>query len=304
MEELYFTIEAEDAGMRMDKFIANKLGEDYSRTFVKFLIDNEFVTVDEETVKPRHSTKEGERVVVVIPPPEVQNLDPEDIPIKILYEDEHIIVVDKPVGMVVHPGAGNKKGTLVSAILFHCGELPEGGNVLRPGMVHRLDKDTSGVIIIAKNDRALRSLAKQFQNRTVKKQYVAIVKGRVESDNAIIDEPVSRHASDRRKMDIEPDKGKNARTIYHVVERLKRFTVLKIDLETGRTHQIRVHMQHIGHPVVGDRTYGGGHEMERQALHAEKLGITHPGTGKHMEFIAPLPDDMIEFITKEKAKEL
>ncbi len=299
MEELKFTVGHEDAGKRIDKCVTLKLGEGYSRTYVKFLIDNGFVRVEDKRVKAHYIAREGDGVLVELPPPpEIEHVEPEDIPLNILYEDEWIIVVDKPAGMVVHPGAGNRTGTLVSALLHHCGKLPDTGNDLRPGIVHRLDKDTSGVMVAARTPRALRSLAKQFQKRAVKKRYVALVKGRVEMDNGIVEAPLARHAVDRQKMDVEHVRGKKARTVYHVVRRFSDFTLVRLELETGRMHQIRVHMKYLGHPVLGDAKYGGGRAMPRQALHAEALGFTHPDPGKFVEFTSPMPEDMRGFVER------
>ncbi len=299
MKELKFTIGDREAGTRIDKCIALRLGEDFSRTYVKFLIDSGFLKVNGKDVKPRYEVKEGDEIFLrMVPQERNDNMVPEDIPLDVLYEDEWIIVVNKPAGIVVHPGAGNKTGTLANALLFHCGKLADSGDGMRPGIVHRLDKDTSGAIVAAKKDRALRFLAKQFQERTVKKKYIALVKGRLELDNGIIEAPVARHAVNRQKMDIEYVKGKKARTTYHVVKRFKDFTLLELDLETGRTHQIRVHMKHLGHPVLGDRTYGPTDGVQRQALHAEMIGFTHPDTGKYVEFHAPLPRDIQEIIDK------
>jgi len=299
MEKREFTVAGGEDGIRVDKYIAVKLGDGYSRTYVKNLMDRGMVRVGGEEVKPRYITREGDRVFLEMLPPETSEIEPEDIPLDIIYEDEWIIVVNKPAGMVVHPGAGNKKGTLAGALLHHCGKLPGGDETGRPGIVHRLDKDTSGVIVAAKDERAMRSLARQFQKRAVKKEYMAVVRGTVELDNGVIDAPVGRHAVDRRKMDVEHGgSGKHARTVYHVVKRLGRFTLLDLELGTGRTHQIRVHMKHLGHPVAGDRQYGGGIEMSRQALHARKLGFTHPDTGKYVEFEAPVPGDISDFLDK------
>jgi 23S rRNA pseudouridine1911/1915/1917 synthase len=299
MKELKFTIGAEESGSRIDKCIALRLGDEFSRTYVKFLMDGGFVEVNGKDVKPHYAAREGDEVLVRMAPQERgEALAPEDIPLDILYEDEWIIVINKPAGLVVHPGAGNKTGTLANALLHHCEKLADTGDELRPGIVHRLDKDTSGVIVVAKNDRALRSLARQFQHRTVKKKYVALVKGQVELDNGIIEAPVARHAVNRQKMGVEYVKGKKAHTAYHVVRRFKNFTVLELDLKTGRTHQIRVHMKHLGHPILGDRTYGQTDGVARQALHAEMITFTHPDTGKSVEFHAPLPRDMQEIIEK------
>ena len=301
MEEVTYRVRKEEEGVRLDKYLAGKLGEDYSRVFVKNLIDSGSVLVAGEEVKPKYLIKEGDEVLLKMPPPVPTDLEGEDIPLNIIHEDEWIIVVDKPAGMVVHPGAGNTSGTLVNALIHHCGKLPETDDFLRPGVVHRLDKDTSGVMVIAKSDKAMRSLAKQFQNRTVKKCYLAIVGGRVEVDNGVVDVPLARETQDRKKMGVELTKGKSAKTVYHVVKRYTRHTLLRLDLHTGRTHQIRVHMKHIGHPVVGDVQYGGNREAPRQVLHAEALGFTHPGTGKYAEFTSEMPADMKEFLEKISA---
>lgn len=299
MDKLTFTITPEESGKRIDKVIGDRLGEEYSRTFAHGLIQKELVLVNGKGVKPRYLVHEGEEISVTIPPAEKSDLFPEDIPLNILFEDDWVIVINKPAGIVVHPGAGNMTGTIVNALLHHCGKLPVTDDELRPGIVHRLDKDTSGVLVIAKNDRALRSLAKQFQKRVVKKRYLAIVKGSVPLDNGIIDAPIARSAADRKKMGVaEPDKGKNARTIYHVVKRMKGLTILNLEIETGRTHQIRVHMKHLGHPVVGDPVYGRADGVPRQALHAQMLGFCHPDTGKYVEFTAPVPDDIKEIMEK------
>jgi 23S rRNA pseudouridine1911/1915/1917 synthase len=300
MEKRSYKISPEDAGMRIDKYLALKLGDEYSRTFVKNMMDKGLVDVNGSRVKPNYSTRQDDEVTALLPPPEPVYVDAEQIPIDIIHEDEAVIVINKPAGMVVHPGSGNKKGTMVSAVLFHCGKLADTGDILRPGIVHRLDKDTSGVIVVAKNDKAMRSLAKQFQNRTIKKRYLAIVTGKIEMDNGVIDAPLARHAVDRKKMDIEHSTGKAARTVYHVIRRGKGYTFVCLEPETGRTHQIRVHMKHIGHPIVGDAKYGGGPGMARQALHAERIAFTHPETGKTVEFEAPLPEDMKEFLREKE----
>ena len=299
MEELKFTIDPENSGGRIDRCIADKLGEDYSRSYVKFLMDNGFVLVNGDNVKPRYIARPGDEVFLKLAPlPKDEAMGPEDIPVDILFEDEDIVVVNKQAGMVVHPAAGNWSGTLVNALLFRCGRLAESEDEFRPGIVHRLDKDTSGVIVVAKNDRAMRSLAKQFQKRTVKKKYIALVKGRVEMDNGLVDVPIGRHPAHRLKMEAGAENSRSAKTVYHVIKRFKDFTQLEIEPETGRMHQIRVHMKYIGYPVLGDTLYGNDRRFPRQALHAEMIGFTHPGTSKHVEFHAPLPDDIREFIEK------
>ena len=295
-----FTVNADSVGMRVDKYITMELGEGASRSYVKFLMDNGFARLNGAPVKPHRSVHEGDSISLeLVPLPEETDMEPENIPLKILYEDEWILVVDKPAGMVVHPGAGNSHGTLANALLYHCGQLPvatEGNR--RPGIVHRLDKDTSGVIVVAKNDRALRSLAKQFQKRATKKCYIVVVTGRVEMDNGVIDVPVARSSTDRRKMSVRYAGGKESRTVYHVLRRFGACTLMRVEPHTGRTHQIRVHMKYLGHPVVGDTRYGGSGGISRQALHAETLGFTHPDTGKYMEFSAPIPSDIEGFIKK------
>lgn len=297
MEEIRFEIKAGEAGVRIDKCIANKLSEDYSRTYVKFLMENGFVLVNGKAVKPKYISKTEDEIILSLAPlPKDEAMGPEDIPLDIIFEDEHLIVVNKPPGMVVHPAAGNWSGTLINALLFHCGKLAECDNELRPGVVHRLDKDTTGVMVIAKNDRAMRLLAKQFQKRKVKKKYVVLVRGRVEMDNGLIEAPVGRHPVNRKKMAVNVEGAREARTVYHVIKRFRNFTQLEVCPETGRMHQIRVHMEHIGYPVLGDNVYGRDRKLERQALHAEMLGFTHPDSGKYVEFHAPVPDDMRKFI--------
>jgi len=304
-EQMNFNIGADEKKLRIDKCIALRLGEDYSRTYVKYLLDNGLAKVNDNDVKPSYHVVEGDTVSVdLVQEEREQSAEPENIPLDILYEDEAIIVINKPVGLVVHPGAGNKDGTMVNALLFHCGTLPHSDDELKPGIVHRLDKDTSGVIIVAKNDKALRSLSKQFRDRTVKKEYITIVKGRIELDNCLVDQPLARHEGDRRKMCVDAERGKEARSIYHTLRRFKKFTFLRIITETGRTHQIRVHMQFIGHSIIGDLRYGGPpFGMDRQALHAAKLEITHPVTRERMCFTAPMPDDIKRVLDKAEKEE-
>ncbi len=300
MEEKKYIVEAEYAGTRADKYIAIMLGEDYSRTYVKKLIDDKHITINGEVIKPSVAVLEGDEIhIKLVPEPKDMDLLPEDIPLDIIYEDNQIIVINKPAGMVVHPAAGNWAGTLVNALMYHCGKLADTGDPVRPGIVHRLDKETSGVLVVAKTDKALRSLARQFQKRAVKKVYKAIVKGRVEFDNGVIDAPIARHKQQRQMMDVEEEGGKNARSEYHVIKRYKKFTFLDVEPKTGRTHQIRVHMKHIGNPVLGDSKYGRKDEFPRHALHAEMIGFTHPETGNYVEFHAPLPVDMQRILEGE-----
>jgi 23S rRNA pseudouridine1911/1915/1917 synthase len=299
MSNWFFVVAKGDSGKRLDRVITEFLNETCSRTHIKNLINRGHVKVNDKEVKPRYIVREKDRIWIdLILPGVMKAVEPEPIPLEIIYEDEVLLVVNKPYGMVVHPGAGNKKGTMAGALLNHCGAIADTGDRLRPGIVHRLDKDTSGVIVVAKNDRAMRSLSKQFRNRTVSKFYLAVVKGVVEYDNGEVGAPISRSVVDRKKMIVEPASGREAKTIYHVLKRYEKYTLLRIKLETGRTHQIRVHMQYLGHPVAGDRIYGRSTEVPRQLLHAEKIKFTHPGTLKNVEFEAPMPEDMRDFIEK------
>ncbi len=292
-------VENKDEGKRVDKFVSELIGEACSRTHIKTLIDAGHITVNESPVKPRYMLRENDKIKIELIMPESDTfLEPEPIPLDIIYEDRAIIVVNKPAGMVIHPGAGNKKGTMAGALLYHCASLADTGDRFRPGIVHRLDKDTSGVVIVAKNDKSMRSLSKQFQNRTISKSYLAVVKGIVEYDNGEVDASLSRSPVDRKKMIVEPSVGRTAKTIYNVVQRYKKYTLLRLKPETGRTHQIRVHMQYLKHPIAGDRVYGRSTEASRQLLHAEKIRFTHPETLKAVEFESPMPEDMTSFINK------
>ncbi|MBD3296807.1 MAG: RluA family pseudouridine synthase [Candidatus Omnitrophica bacterium] len=298
MEEMTFVVEDTNSGGRLDVCVAERLGRDYSRTYVKNLINAGSLLVNGRVEKPNYKVRTGDQIKVSIEPAGPVQAEPENIPLDIVHEDEHLAIVNKRAGMVVHPGAGNRSGTLVNAMLGHCSRLPDNGDPVRPGIVHRLDKGTSGIMIVAKTDRAMRSLSRQFRERTVEKVYAALVRGRVELDNGVIAEPVGRHISDRKRMMVDHTSGRNARTVYHVVRRYEGFTFIRLDLHTGRTHQIRVHMKHLGYPVLGDRVYGGDRSMDRQALHAESITFDHPGTRERVEFSAPLPRDMAELIKK------
>lgn len=253
---------------------------------------DELVFVNGKTVKPSYKVKENDEVVVNIPEAEKIDVLPENIPLDILYEDDDIIVINKPQGMVVHPAPGNYSGTLVNALLYHCKNLSGINGILRPGIVHRLDKDTSGVMVVAKNDKAHISLSNQIKERSVFKKYVAIVEGVIKDEEGKIEAPIGRHPVDRKKMAVIED-GRYALTLYKVLERFKENTLVEAVIKTGRTHQIRVHMAYIGHPIVGDHVYGFKRQkfkLEGQALHSSVLGFMHPTKGVYMEFEAPLPE--------------
>ncbi|EGD52416.1 pseudouridine synthase, RluA family [Thermoanaerobacter ethanolicus JW 200] len=288
--------EKEDEGKRIDVFLAAEL--DYTRSYIKKLIVDGLVFVNGKTVKPSYKVKENDEVVVNIPEAEKIDVLPENIPLDILYEDDDIIVINKPQGMVVHPAPGNYSGTLVNALLYHCKNLSGINGILRPGIVHRLDKDTSGVMVVAKNDKAHISLSNQIKERSVFKKYVAIVEGVIKHEEGKIEALIGRHPVDRKKMAVIED-GRYALTLYKVLERFKENTLIEAVIKTGRTHQIRVHMAYIGHPVVGDPVYGFKKQkfkLEGQALHSRVLGFMHPTKGVYMEFEAPLPEYFVRLI--------
>lgn len=285
------TIVCSKSGERIDSYVANSLDE-LSRSYVQKLIDEGMIKVNDKLVKPNYKVKIDDIITVGIPEPVKLEVKAEDIKLDILYEDDDVIVVNKPQGMVVHPAAGNYTGTLVNALLYHCTNLSGINGVLRPGIVHRIDKDTSGVLVVAKNDMAHRNLAKQIKEHTVNRRYIALVEGVIKTECGTVEGAIGRNPTDRKKMDIVQN-GKPAITHFKVLRRFKNYTLIEAKLETGRTHQIRVHMSHIGHPVVGDPLYGVKKQkfnLKGQALHAAVLGFMHPRTGDYMEFRAPLPD--------------
>jgi 23S rRNA pseudouridine1911/1915/1917 synthase len=261
------------------------------------------VLIDGAPAKSHHKLKDGERIVVGIPRMIPTEIVAEDLPLDIIYEDAHLLVVNKSGDMVVHPAPGNWSGTLVNALAAHCKKLSEVSGPVKPGIVHRIDKGTSGLLVVAKTDEAHRALAKQFKLKTSRRVYVAIVRGVVQLDNGIVDLPIGRHVRDRFKMAVDFNSDKDAVTTYHVVERFRDSTLLELVLQTGRTHQIRVHMSHIGHPLLGDDKYGTRGQFPRPMLHAKLLGFTHPVTKKYMEFKSPTPNDMKKLI-KEKHSEI
>lgn len=291
MEKLFFTIEK--GGERIDKYLSEQL-EDMTRSHIQKLIKENMVRVNGMTVKSNFKLSASDQIEVEIPELKEPDILPENIPLDILYEDQDILVVNKPKGMVVHPAPGHYTGTLVNAIMYHCKDNLSGINgVIRPGIVHRIDMDTTGSLLICKNDRAHQALAEQLKEHSITRKYHAIVHGRLKEDEGTIDKPIGRHPIDRKKMSVHCTNGREAVTHYRVLKRFQQFTYIECQLETGRTHQIRVHMSSIGHPILGDQVYGPAkcpYKLQGQTLHAKVLGITHPTTGKYMEFDAPLPD--------------
>jgi 23S rRNA pseudouridine1911/1915/1917 synthase len=293
------TIIADADGVRVDSYLA-AVNKELSRSYIQKLIDDGQVLVNNRIVKSNYKLRINETITMNIPEPVELKLNAENISLDILYEDDDVIVVNKPQGMVVHPAVGNHSGTLVNALLGHCNDLSGINGVMRPGIVHRIDKDTSGVLLIAKNDSAHRNLAEQIKEHSVNRRYIALVEGIVKPDKGTIEGAIGRHPVDRKKMDIVPG-GKFAVTHFSVLKRFKKHTLVEAKLETGRTHQIRVHMAHIGHPVVGDAVYGikkQEYDLKGQALHAAVLGFVHPRTGQYIEFKAPLPLYFEELIKK------
>ena len=290
MKEMLFS--AAESGERIDKFL-NEALPDFSRSYLQKLIKNGNVLVKDVCVKPNYRLNADDEIRIVIPDDVPLDIQPENIPLDILYEDEDLLVINKPKGMVVHPAAGHYSGTLVNALLYHCdGQLSGINGVLRPGIVHRIDRDTTGSLLVCKNDMAHRTLAEQLKEHSINRRYRAIVWGNLKDDEGTVDAPIGRHPVDRKKMAINRQNGKNAVTHYTVLQRFSKFTYIECRLETGRTHQIRVHMASIGHPLLGDEVYGPGrspYALEGQCLHAMVLGFIHPRTGEYIECTAPLP---------------
>ncbi|MBR2446724.1 MAG: RluA family pseudouridine synthase [Clostridia bacterium] len=314
MQTLTFRVEAAEAGARIDKYLSERA--DLTRSAAVRLIEEGGVSIGGASVSKNYKVKCGDEITIVIPEPELDTALPEDIPLDVVYEDDDIIVINKPVGMVVHPAAGNPSGTLVNALLFHCkGSLSGIGGVLRPGIVHRIDKDTSGLLVVAKNDRAHLHLAEQIKEHSAHRIYRAVCVGNVKEDEGTVDLPIGRHPVDRKKMAVIRDPDREARdavTHYRVLERFagratwgNAFTYIECRLETGRTHQIRVHMAAKGHPLLGDEVYGGDNTpfgarhkawIKGQTLHACELHLTHPTTGERMHFSAPEPPEMTKLL--------
>ena len=297
MEKEYdIIVKPDTARERLDIFLCKEIG--LSRSQTDKLIRAGLVMLNNGKAKPGYRVRQDDRIIVKVPSAKEITAKPEDIPLNIIYEDNDIIVINKPPGIVVHPAAGNAEGTLVNALLHHCRDLSGIGGNIRPGVVHRLDKDTSGLIVFAKTNEAHLNLSQQIKDREVKKTYLAIVHGRMKKDSGIIDAPLGRHPVHRKKMAVISSanlKKREALTHYRIVKRYKGYTLVELDLKTGRTHQIRVHLSHIGYPVVGDRTYSRKKDdvgVSRQMLHASRLGFNHPITGRYMEFEAEIPGDM------------
>lgn len=297
MEKLEYRVEEKDNRTRLDKYISERL-PDRSRSYVQGLIEKGCIMVNGEEKKSNYAVRSGDTISIDIPEPEELNVKAERIPLDIVYEDPDVIVVNKEQGMVVHPASGIYSGTLVNALLEHCKDLSGINGVLRPGIVHRIDKDTSGVIVIAKNDFSHNILARQLKDHSMTRVYYALVEGVIKKDEGTIEAPLGRHPVEKVKISVVKD-GRNAVTHYKVIKRYKANTLVECVLETGRTHQIRVHMAHIGHPVVGDPVYGYKKQrfkLKGQLLHAKKLGFIHPVTNKYMEFESPLPDYFIKVL--------
>ena len=295
------TVSPEEAGVRIDKYLTEQL-PDITRSYLQKLLKDGSVQMNGKPVKASTKTASEAVIELTIPEPEEPEILPEDIPLDILYEDSDVILINKPKDMVVHPAAGHYTGTLVNALMYHCkGDLSGINGVLRPGIVHRIDKDTTGVLIVCKNDKAHNALAEQLKEHSITRKYRAIVCGNLKEDEGTVDAPLGRHPQDRKKMAIVRTGGKRAVTHYRVLERFGNYTYIECQLETGRTHQIRVHMASLGHPLLGDEIYGrvkSPFKLEGQTLHAMVLGFIHPTTGEYMEFEAPLPEYFEKLLEK------
>jgi len=305
-EAITTEVAEECAGLRLDVYLAEQI-EDASRSFVKKVIKDRRVRVNGSVCKrPARTMAEGDRVSVTLPPPETTDLEPQNIPLDIVHEDADLVVVNKPSGLVVHPAPGHPSGTLVNAVLYHCPDFQHPGEADRPGIVHRLDRDTSGLLVVAKSPRAMTALARQAREHTFDRRYLALVRGEFAETVGVIDAPVGRAIGDRKRMTVTGVKGRDATTRFEVLERFGVASFLALELETGRTHQIRVHLRFAGRPVIGDPTYGvtqfgewdvpdavraALEALEGQALHAERLGFEHPATGERCFFTAPPPAD-------------
>lgn len=299
MSSFEFIISAENAGVRIDKFLSEQeLG--ITRSGIQKIIDNGTVTVCGNQISKNYKLRNGDTVSVEVPEPEVLDVAAQNIPVNIIYEDDCLLVVNKPKGMVVHPAAGNPDGTLVNALLYHCsGRLSSINGVIRPGIVHRIDKNTSGLLMVAKTDTAHNFLAAQIKEHSFTREYQAVLTGRLKEKSGKIDAPIGRSKYDRKKMCVTQQNSKNAVTHYEVLEEFGQYSLVKFRLETGRTHQIRVHSAYIGHPVLGDDVYGKAYKgLDGQCLHAKKIGFIHPETKLYMEFDSELPEYFTSVLNK------
>lgn len=311
MHIVHYTVRLHDVNKRLDIFLAEQPLQ-LTRSHIKRLIDAACVTVNRQKGKAAIRLRNGDEVEVRLPRPREAQAQPEDIPLEILHEDASVILVNKPAGMVVHPAAGNYSGTLVNALLFHCSSLQGVGGVLRPGIVHRLDKGTSGVLVVAKNDQAHQHLSRQFKYRSVRKRYTALVHGHMKEEAGCIDLPIGRHAYDRKKISTQTKTGRSALTHWKVIGRYTGVSLLAVTIQTGRTHQIRVHLASLHHPIVGDSVYGSSKRLShiksdllrsrlahlnRPFLHASLLGFEHPASHCYVEYTAPLPPSLTELLT-------
>lgn len=302
-EQRRFVIGEEEDGLRLDRFLAGQ-HLPISRSRIQSLIREGEVSVNGSPSRCSHRVAAGNKVVIIMPDLKPGKIIPEDIPLHILYEDNELLVINKPAGMVVHPAAGHYSGTLVNALLFYSPHLSTINGPLRPGIVHRLDKDTSGILVVARTNEAHLHLAREIKEHKLTRKYLTLVRGDMELEEGTIDAPLGRHTVERKKIAVRHWGGKVAITYYHVLERFGPATFLEISLATGRTHQIRVHLSHLGHPVVGDRTYGGKFStlINRQALHAHILGFIHPSRKEYIQFTVPLPEDMEKLLQRLREK--
>lgn len=300
MEKFVLNVEETDSGIRLDKWLASKKETDMTRTAVQNLIESGGVLVNGKTVSKNYKQKSGDVIEVTIPDPVELDAKPEDIPLDIVYEDESLLVVNKPKGMVVHPAPGNYSGTMVNALMYHCkGRLSGINGVIRPGIVHRIDKNTSGLLIVAKTDTAHNFLAEQIKEHRFTREYELVAEGRFRETEGTVNAPIGRNPDNRKKMCVIYTNSKNAVTHYSVIEQFEKYAHLKCRLETGRTHQIRVHMSYIGHPVLGDDVYGKPFKgIDGQCLHAKKIGFIHPVSHEYMEFDSELPEYFKEILRK------
>lgn len=302
MDTLRIVVEDLDSAVRIDKYLADTQ-EELSRSFIQKLLKDEMISVNGKTVKANYKVSNGEELILSVPEQEEPDILPEDIPLDILYEDKDLIVVNKPKGMVVHPAAGHYTGTLVNALMYHCKEDLSGINgVTRPGIVHRIDQNTTGSLVVCKNDLSHNHIAAQLKEHSITRKYRAIVHGNIKEDTGTVNASIGRHPQDRKKMAVNVKNGRNAVTHWRVLERFGQYTYIECQLETGRTHQIRVHMSSIHHPILGDNVYGPAKcpisGLQGQTLHAQVLGFIHPRTAEYVEFSAPLPEYFEELLNK------